>query len=114
MDLRLKPQIVRHKIRQRPYPAAKGEAIAIERQIKECSEAGLVLYYKDGNYPEHCSSCFLLAKPRCTTKRLVVDYGQLNKKALNHLRSIPNMESTLEKIASCRYKTKMDKRSAFW
>ena len=29
-------------------------------------------------------------------------------------RSIPNMESTLEKMASCRYKTKMDKRSAFW
>ena len=24
------------------------------------------------------------------------------------------MESTLEKIASCRYKTKMDKRSGFW
>ena len=24
------------------------------------------------------------------------------------------MESTLEKIASCRYKTKMDKRNGFW
>ena len=24
------------------------------------------------------------------------------------------MESTLEKIASCRYKTKIDKRSRFW
>ena len=48
-----------------------------------------------------------------TAKRLVVDYGELNKKMLNHSGSIPNMESTLEKIASCRYKTKMDKRSGF-
>ena len=43
-----------------------------------------------------------------------MDYGQLNKKPWNHSGSIPNMESTLEKIASCRYKTKMDKRSGFW
>ena len=49
-----------------------------------------------------------------TAKRLVVDYGELNKKTLNHSGSIHNMESTLEKIASCRYKTKMDKRSGFW
>ena len=27
---------------------------------------------------------------------------------------LSDMESTLEKIASCRYKTKMDKRSGFW
>ena len=55
-----------------------------------------------------------MAKPGSTAKRLVVDYGELNKKMLNHSGSIPNMESTLEKIASCRYKTKMDKRSGFW
>ena len=47
-------------------------------------------------------------------KRLVVDYRELNKKTLNHWGSIPQMESTLEKIASCRYNTKMDKRSCFW
>ena len=42
-----------------------------------------------------------------------MDYGELNKKTLNHSPSIPNMESTLEKIASCRYKTKMNKRNGF-
>ena len=52
-----------------------------------------------------------MAKPGSTAKRLVVDYGELNKKTLNHSGSIPNMESTLEKIACCHYKTKMDKRS---
>ena len=55
-----------------------------------------------------------MAKPGSTAKRLVVDYGELNKKTLNHSGSIPNMQSTLEKIASCRYKNKMDKRSGFW
>ena len=55
-----------------------------------------------------------MGKPGSTAKRLLVDYGELNKKTLNHSGSIPNMESTLEKIASCRYKTKMDTRRGFW
>ena len=114
MDLKLKPEFVGHKIRRRRYPAPKGQADEIERQIQECIDAGLVLEYKDGDYPQHCSPCFLVAKPGSKAKRLVVDYGELNKKTLNHSGSIPNMESTLEKIASCRYKTKMDKRSGFW
>ena len=114
MDLKLKPEFLGHNIRRRPYPAPKKEADEIERQIQKCIDAGLVLEYKDGDYPRHCSPCFLVAKPGSTAKRLVVDYGELNKKTLNHSGSIPNMESTLEKIVSCRYKTKMDKRSGFW
>ena len=100
MDLKLKPEFVGHKIRRTPYPAPKEQADEIERQIQEL--------------PQHCNPCLLVAKPGSTAKRLVVDYGELNKKTLNHSGSIPNMESTLEKIASCRYKTKMDKRSGFW
>ena len=103
-----------NKIRRRPYPAPKEQADEKERQIQECIDAGLVLEFKDGDYPQHCSPCFLVAKPGSTAKRLVVHYGELNKKTLNHSGSIPNMESTLEKIASCRYKTKMDKRSGLW
>ena len=105
---------VGHKIQRRPYPAPKEQADKIERQIQECIDAGLVLEYKDGDYPQHCSPCFLVAKPGSTAKRLVVDYRELNKKSLNHSGSIPNMEPTLEKIASCSYKTKMDKRSGPW
>ena len=55
-----------------------------------------------------------MAKPGSTAKRLVVDYGELNKTTLNHSGSILNMESTPEKIDSCRYKTKMEMRSGFW
>ena len=114
INLKLKPEFVGHKIRRRPYPAPKGQADEIERQIQECIDAGLLLEYKEGDYPQHCSPCFLVAKPGSTAKRLVVDYGELNKKTLNHSGSIPNMESTLEKKASCRYKTEKDKRSGFW
>ena len=74
----------------------------IERQVQECIDTGLVLEYKDGDYPQHCSPCFVVAKLGSTAKRLVVDYGELGKKTLNHSGSIPNMESTLEKIASYR------------
>ena len=114
MDLKLKPNFVRHKIRRRPCPAPKEQANEIEGQIQECIDAGLVLEYKDGDYPQHCSPCFLVAKPGSTAKWLVVDYRELSKKTLNHSSSIPNMEPTLEKIASCHYKTKMDRRSGFW
>ena len=114
MDLKLKPEFLVHKIRIGHYLAHEEPADEIERQIQESINAGLVLEYKDGDYPEHCSPWFLVAKPGSTAKRLVVDYGELNKKTPNHSGSIPNMESTLEEIASCRYKTKMDKRSGFW
>ena len=46
--------------------------------------------------------------------RLVVDYGEVNEKTQNQSGSIPNMENTLERIANCQVKTKMDKRSGFW
>ena len=113
IDLKLKPEFLGHKTCRRPYPAPKEQADEIERQIQECIDAGLVLEYNDGTTPHHCSPCFLVATPGSTGKRIVVEYGELNKKTLNHSGSIPNMESTLEKIASCRYKMKMDKRSGF-
>ena len=114
MDLKLKPEFEKTRVRRRPYPAAQEQVEEIERQIQECIDAGLVEEYKKGYYSHHCSPCFLIAKPGSTALRLVVDYGEVNKKTQNHSGSILNMENTLERIAECRYKTKMDKRSGFW
>ena len=114
MDLKLKPEFEKTRVRRHPYPAPQEQVEEIERQIQECIDAGLVEEYKKGDYPHHCSPCFLVAKPGLTALRLVVDYGEVNKKAQNHSGSIPNMEDTLEHIAKCRYKTNMDKRSGFW
>ena len=101
-------------MRRRPYPAPQEQVEEIERQIQQCIDAGLVEEYQKGDYPHHCSPCFLVAKPGSTALRLVVDYAEVNKKTQNHSGSIPDMENTLDRIAKCRYKTKMDKRSGFW
>ena len=114
MELKLKPDFEKTRVRRRPYPAPQEQVEEIERQIKECIDAGLVDEYKNGDYLHHYSPCFLVAKPGSTALRLVVDYGEVNKKTQNHSGSIPNMENTLERIAKCTYKTKMDKRSGFW
>ena len=113
MDLKLKPEFEKTRVRCRPYPAPQEQLEEIERQIQECIDAGLVQEYKKGDYPHHCSPCFLVAKPGSTALRLVVDYGEVNKKTPKHWGSIPNMENTLERIAKRRYKTKMYKRSGF-
>ena len=81
---------------------------------EEGIDAGLAEEYKHGDYPRHCSPRFLVAKPGSTAMRVVVDYVEVNGKTQNHSGSIPNMENTLERIAKCRFKTKMDKRSGFW
>ena len=114
MDLKLKPEFEGSVVRRRPYPAPQEQIDEIERQIQECIDAGLVEEYKHGDYPRHCSPCFLVAKPGSTAMRLVVDYGEVKKKTQTHSRIIPNMENTLERITKCRSKTKMDNRSGFW
>ena len=113
-DLKLKPEFEKMRVRRRPYPAPQEQVEEIERQIQEFIDAGLVEEYKKGDYPHHCSPCFLVAKPGSTALQLVFGYGEVNKKTRNHSGSIPNMENTLERIAKCRYKTKMDNRSGFW
>ena len=114
MDLKLKPEFEKTRVTRRPYPAPQEQVEEMERQIQECIDAGLVEECKKGDYPHHCSSCFLVAKPGSTALRLVDDYGEVNKKTETHSGTITNMENTLERIAKCGYKTKMDKRSGFW
>ena len=79
--------------------------------MQECIDAWLVLEYKNKQYPSSCSPCFLVAKLCSTGPRLVVDYGKVNKRTQSHSSSLPTMDHNLERISSCRYKTKMNKRS---
>ena len=113
MDLKLTPEFEKILVRCRPYSAPQEQVDEIERQVQQCSDAGLLEECKKGDYPHRCSPCLLVAKPGSTALRLVVDYGEINKKIQNHSESIPNMENTLERIAKCTYKTQVDKRSGF-
>ena len=114
MDLKLKPEFEGPVVRGRPYPAPQDQIDEIERQIQECIDTGRVKEYKHEHYRSHCSPCFLVAKPGSTAMRLVVDYGEVNKKTQNHSWSIHQMEHTLERIPKCRFKTKRDQRNGFW
>ena len=60
MDLQLKPEFEKTRVRRRPYPAPQEQVEEIERQIQECIDAGLVEQYKKGDYHHHCSPCFSL------------------------------------------------------
>ena len=83
MDLKLKPEFEETRAKCHPYGASQEQVEEIERQIQECIDAGLVEEYKKGNYPHHCSPCFLVAKPGSTALQLVVEYGEVNKKPKN-------------------------------
>ena len=63
MDLKLKPEFQRTRVRRCPYPARQEQIEEIERQIQECIDAGLVEEYKKGDYSHHCSPSLLVAKP---------------------------------------------------
>ena len=102
MDLKLEREFERTQVRRRPYPGPQEQVEKIERQIQEFIGAGLLEEYKEGDYPHHCSPCFLVVKPESTALRLVVDYGEVNKKAQSQSGRISNMENTLERIAKCR------------
>ena len=66
MDLKLKPELEKTRVRRRDHPAPQEQVEEIECQIQECIDAGLVEEYKQGDYPHHCSPCFLVAKPGST------------------------------------------------
>ena len=80
VNMKLKPEFEKTRVRRRSYPAPQEQVEEIERQIQECIDAGLVEGYQNGGYPHHWSPCFLVAKPGSTALRLVVDYGEVNKK----------------------------------
>ena len=63
MDLKLKPEFEKTRVRRRRYPAPQEQVEEIERQIQECIDAGLEEEYKKRDYPHHCSPCFLVAEP---------------------------------------------------
>ena len=114
MDLKLTQEFQDQRITSRGYPWSKEDRDEIKRHLLELVEEGMCEAYKDTETSEHCSPCFLVAKPGSTAKRLVVDYRKLNKMIKLHAVSLPVIENTMENAASCKFKSKMDKRSGFW
>ena len=112
MDLELKPEYQDQRITSRGYPCSKDQDEII-RQVLELVEAGMCEAYKDTEIPEHCSPCFLVAKPGSTAKRLVVDYRKLNKMIKLHAGSLLVMENTIENAASSSSSQRWTKDKGF-
>ena len=51
IDLKLKPEFGKTRLRRRPYHAPQEQVEEIERQIQECIDAGLVEEYKKRTTP---------------------------------------------------------------
>ena len=58
MDVELREEFLKDRVRCRQYPSSNNDMAEITRQVKECVEAGLVYEYKKTDYPKHCSPCF--------------------------------------------------------
>ena len=114
MDWELMDEHKNTTVRSKPFPATKADSEEIIRQIAECIAADLAEKYEQAEYPKHCSPCFLVDKPGSNAKRLVVDYGKLNKLTKKHSGSLQSLEQALERAAQCRFKSKLDRRSGFW
>lgn len=62
MDLELKPESIGKSIRSRPYGGTQVDSDEIDRQCDELLAKGFVGEYAKGEYPKHCSPCFLVDK----------------------------------------------------
>jgi hypothetical protein len=113
-DLELKDEFKDAGMRRGPYRLPQADSDEVDRQVLEGVVGGVIEEFLEGRYPKFCSPCFLVDKPGSTAKRLVVDYSRLNTMTKNHSGTLPYMETTVERSAKCRYKTKMDLRSGFW
>ena len=56
IDLKLKPEFEKTRVRHRPYPAPQEQVEEIQGQIEECIDTGLVEEYKRGEPPPSLQS----------------------------------------------------------
>ena len=64
MDLELREEFLKDRVRSRPYPASKDDMAEITCQIKECVEGGLVYEYKKTDYPKRSGSVWIKTHPK--------------------------------------------------
>jgi len=120
MDLQLRPEWEGIPLRGKCFPMSRDDCEEIQRQVDELVEAGLVEEYQGQEFPKYCSPTFLVEKDKgkatkiSTTKRMVGDYRKLNQRTIPHAGFLPDLEATVEALAACRFKSKMDMRSGFW
>ena len=114
MDLELKDEWKDAPLRGECWTMSTQDCAEIEAQVDELVQAGLVEPFPPGTFPKYCSPTFLVDKKESKTRRMVGQYVKLNRRTKPNAAFLPNMESLIESMAKCKYKTKLDLRSGFW
>ena len=114
MDLELKPEWASAPLRGKCWPMSEIDCKEIESQVDELVQSGLVEPFAPGTFPKYCTPTFLVDKKESKTRRMVGQYSKLNARTKPHAGYLPSMETLIEGMARCRYKTKLDLRSGFW
>ena len=114
IDLEVTDEHKKSALRSRPISLNEEDGKETMRQIYQCCDAKLIFRSEGKDFPKHCPTCFLVAKPGSTANWLVVHYAKLNERLKGQSGSIPNLERAIERAARTKYKTKLDKRSGFW
>jgi len=114
MDIELKEEWEGKPLRQRCWPMPINEQQEINLQAEELIKAGLAEVFPPGETPHVCSPTFLVDKKDSKTKRMVIQYRKLNSRTKPHAGYLPNMDELVERLAKCKFKSKLDIRGGFW
>jgi hypothetical protein len=114
MDIELKPEWEGRPLRQKCWPMPLNDQEEINLQCEELLKAGLIESFPMGQIPQVCSPTFLVDKKGSTTRRMVIHYGKLNSRTKAHAAYLPSMETLIESLAKCRFKSTLDMRSGYW
>ena len=109
----LKPEYKDACVMARGYALGPEDTETIVTQVEDLVKKGFVEEVPGSEHPQVLSPAFLVSKAD-GGKRMVVDYGKLNKLCAPCALPLPLMEPLLESLAKCKWKSKMDLQNGFW
>ena len=89
MDLGLKDEFKAKSLRLHPYRLSQEDSDEVDRQVLEGVVGGVIEEITGGDYPKHCSPCFLVDKSGSFARCLVVDFHETESNNEKSLRDPP-------------------------
>uniref|UniRef100_A0A6G5ABV7 Putative tick transposon n=1 Tax=Rhipicephalus microplus TaxID=6941 RepID=A0A6G5ABV7_RHIMP len=98
-----------HPIRQQAYHVSPTERHAIQTQVKEMLQDGVI---QPSSSP--WSSPVVLVKKKDGTLRFCVDYRKLNNVTKKDVYPLPRVDDSLDKLRRAKYFSSVDLKSGYW
>ena len=105
MDIQLKPEFENAPMRGKCFKMPLEDQMEIQRQVDELVSAGLLMEYRDAEFPKYSLPTFLVEKEKqkdsksktSTSCRMVGDYRLLNARTLSMLVSSLTLSCVLSR-----------------